>query len=165
MSAEVEISVGNRRGVLSVPNEALRTERDYASAAGVLGMDPDVVRSELSQTTAATASSGGVSESSNDRVTDGSGFAARSPADPGRAQMGGFMGPPVNISNDLVGGDFIVFTMQNGEIGAARIRTGLTDLNYSEVVSGLTASDTVVVLQSAGSSAGGGGPPGPPPGR
>ncbi|MEJ2237714.1 MAG: efflux RND transporter periplasmic adaptor subunit, partial [Gemmatimonadales bacterium] len=73
MSAEVEISVGNRRGVLSVPNEALRTERDYASAAGVLGMDPDVVRSELSQTTAATASSGGVSESSNDRVTDGSG--------------------------------------------------------------------------------------------
>jgi HlyD family secretion protein len=166
MSAEVEISVGNRRGVLSVPNEALRTERDYASAAGVLGMDPDAVRSELNQTTAATASSSRTSESRNDRVTDGAEFAARAPMDPGRVQTGGFMGPPVNISNDLVGGDFIVFTMQNGEIGAARIRTGLTDLNYSEVVSGLAASDTVVVLQSGssatGSSAGGGGPPGPP---
>jgi hypothetical protein len=29
------------------------------------------------------------------------------------------------------------------------IRTGLTDLDYSEVVSGLTAQDTVLVLPSA----------------
>jgi HlyD family secretion protein len=170
MSAEVEISVGNRRGVLAIPNEALRTERDYASAAGVLGLDPDSARAELAQAPAATAPSSPASESRSEHATDGAEFAARPPTSPGGAQSGVFMGPPVNISNDLVGGDFIVFTMRNGQIRPVRIRTGLTDLNYSEIVTGLAASDTVVVLQSGGpatgSSTGGGGPPpGPPPGR
>jgi len=170
MSAEVEISVGNRRGVLAIPNEALRTDRDYASAAGVLGLDPDSVRSQLNRATTAQAPSSQESEPRDERATDGAQFAARAPMEPGRAQSGGFMRPPVNISNDLVGGDFVVFTMRNGGIQPVRIRTGLTDLNYSEIVSGLTASDTVLVLQSntpapASSAGGGGPPPGPPPGR
>ena len=92
--------------------------------------------------------------------------------------QGGFMGgrglgPAVNIGNDLVGGDFVVFTMRNGEISAARIRTGLTDLNYSEVVTGLTAADTVLILQSGAAPTGGDTAPrggmgmggGRPPGR
>ncbi len=40
MNTEVNISVGSARGVLAVPNAALRTERDVASAAAVLGI-PD----------------------------------------------------------------------------------------------------------------------------
>jgi hypothetical protein len=49
----------------------------------------------------------------------------------------------------LMGGDYIVFAMRNGEPTAVPIRTGLTDLDYSEVVSGLTAQDTVLILPSA----------------
>jgi HlyD family secretion protein len=159
MSAEVEISVGNRSGVLAIPNEALRTERDYASAAGVLGLDADAVRSQLEQATTATTQTSGEAESVNTRSPDGAEFAARPVMDPNRSQ-GGFMrgqgrGPVVNISNDLVGGDFVVFTMRNGDIGAARIRTGLTDLNYSEVVRGLSAADTVLILQSGAAPTGG----------
>jgi HlyD family secretion protein len=40
MNAEVEIHVGERHGVLAVPNAALRTPRDVGSAARVLGLDP-----------------------------------------------------------------------------------------------------------------------------
>ena len=48
-----------------------------------------------------------------------------------------------------VGGDYIVFVMRNGEPTAMPIRTGLTDLDYSEVTRGLTAQDTVLILPSA----------------
>ncbi len=40
MNAEVEIHIGQRQGVLAIPNAALRTQRDVASAAQVLGLDP-----------------------------------------------------------------------------------------------------------------------------
>src|SRR6059036_4313620 len=39
MNTEVEIHIGQRQGVLAVPNAALRTPRDVASAASVLGLD------------------------------------------------------------------------------------------------------------------------------
>jgi HlyD family secretion protein len=39
MNADVEIQVGRRDSVLSVPNAALRTQRDVNSAAQVLGID------------------------------------------------------------------------------------------------------------------------------
>jgi hypothetical protein len=47
------------------------------------------------------------------------------------------------------GGNYIVFVRKNGEPVPVYIRTGLTDLDYSEVVSGLTAQDSVLVLPSA----------------
>jgi HlyD family secretion protein len=161
MSAEVEISVGNRRGVLTLPNEALRTERDYASAASVLGLDPDAVQAQLDQERGAATSAS--------QPTDGAALTAHPAMDQGQ-RMGGFgqRQAEVSIGNDMVGGDFVVFTMQNGEIRAVRIRTGLTDLNYSEIVSGLTAVDTVLVLQSGGAVSGGNDAPperGRPPGR
>ncbi len=46
-------------------------------------------------------------------------------------------------------GLYIVFVMREGVPTAVRIRTGLTDMDYSEVLSGLTASDSVLILPSA----------------
>jgi HlyD family secretion protein len=40
MNAEVNMAVGSRLGVLAIPNAALRTEKDVASAASVLGISP-----------------------------------------------------------------------------------------------------------------------------
>jgi len=42
-----------------------------------------------------------------------------------------------------------VFVPRNGQPTPAWIRTGLTDLDYSEVLEGLTESDSVFVLPSA----------------
>ena len=47
MNTEVEIHVGRRDNVLAVPNAALRTQRDVASAAQVLGLDPNDVQQQL----------------------------------------------------------------------------------------------------------------------
>jgi HlyD family secretion protein len=48
-----------------------------------------------------------------------------------------------------MGGQYIVFVLRDGEPTAVNVRTGLTDLDYSEIVSGLTESDSVLVLPSA----------------
>jgi hypothetical protein len=46
-------------------------------------------------------------------------------------------------------GSFIVFAMRNGRPTPVPIRTGLTDLDYIEVLSGLNEQDTVLLLPSA----------------
>jgi hypothetical protein len=47
------------------------------------------------------------------------------------------------------GGSYIVFVTKGGQISAVPVQTGLTDLDYHEVVSGLTEKDSVLVLPSA----------------
>ena len=48
------------------------------------------------------------------------------------------------------GGTYVVFIKRGGQIVPANIRTGLTDLDYSEVVAGVQEGDSVLVLPSAG---------------
>lgn len=48
------------------------------------------------------------------------------------------------------GGTYVVFLKRAGQIVPANIRTGLTDLDYSEVLAGLKEGDSVLVLPSAG---------------
>ena len=47
------------------------------------------------------------------------------------------------------GGSYIVFVLRNGQPAPLRVRTGFTDMDYSEVLSGLTDKDTVLLLPSA----------------
>lgn len=47
------------------------------------------------------------------------------------------------------GGQYIVFAMAQGAPRAIPVRTGLTDLDYSEIVDGLAEGDTILVLPSA----------------
>ncbi len=74
----------------------------------------------------------------------------------GGGGRGGFGGPgggnrrPRTQSNDFqFGGDYIVFALRNGRPTPVHVQTGLTDLDWSEVTSGLTESDSVLVLPSA----------------
>jgi hypothetical protein len=64
----------------------------------------------------------------------------------GRSQHGGRQRSQVDAQ---MGGQYIVFVLRDGEPTAVNIRTGLTDLDYSEIVSGLTEADSVLVLPSA----------------
>lgn len=47
MNTEVEIHIGRGENVLAIPYAALRTQRDVASAAAVLGLDPEEVERGL----------------------------------------------------------------------------------------------------------------------
>jgi hypothetical protein len=48
-----------------------------------------------------------------------------------------------------LGSRYIVFAKRGGKPTPLWIRTGLTDMDYSEVLEGLTDSDSVLVLPSA----------------
>ncbi len=58
MNTEVEIHVGERQNVLAIPNAALRTQSDLASAAQVLGLDPQAVQQQLAEAAAPRGDSG-----------------------------------------------------------------------------------------------------------
>jgi HlyD family secretion protein len=146
MNTEVEIHVGERDSVLAVPNAALRTQRDVSSAAQVLGLSPDQVQQQL----AASAPPRGQAQASG----SDSGFRGR--ADSGMRRRfagnrtggtGGFMRQA--RSTDAGGGRYIVFAKRGGKPSPVWIRTGLTDLDYSEVLQGLKEGDSVYVLPSA----------------
>jgi HlyD family secretion protein len=192
MNAEVEMHVGRREGVLAVPNAALRTTRDVASAAGVLGLDQETVDQQLAEAREAGAPGGGQASLGGTTASDstpsnvyrtrdgreislpegvtaqqvdalfakmrsGGGPGALSAADQAVFQRirgamgagGGGGGQRPSAASGAFGGEYIVFAMRGGQPTAVPIRTGLTDLDYSEVTRGLTADDTVLILPSA----------------
>jgi HlyD family secretion protein len=63
-----------------------------------------------------------------------------------RMRPGGGEGGGVDAQ---LGGSYVVFALRGGRPTPLQIRTGLTDLDYAEVVSGLQAGDSVLVLPSA----------------
>ena len=124
MNSEVEIQVASRRGVLTVPDAALRTRNDFASAAAVLGLDIETVEAQLRDARERLAMGNGTM-SGNSEDDAGSGF--------------------------QFGGNFIVFALRDGVPKPIPIRTGLTDLDYHEVLAGdLTEGDALVVLTAVG---------------
>ena len=71
-----------------------------------------------------------------------------------RSDVNASTGEPVERSELVRGyeytrGQYVVFVLRDGQPTALNVRTGLTDLDYSEVVSGLTPDDSVMVLPSA----------------
>ncbi len=197
MNTEVEIHIGQRQGALAIPNAALRTPRDVASAAQVLGLDPHAVEQQLAQAQpadsppppatgdraamgdgsklhAAEPKSGGATFTtpSGRTITLPPGvtpeqvraaFAKRmsgqalTPAEQAllaqvRSQFQQAAGAPSAPARGAGSGSYIVFTLRGGKIAPVHIRTGLTDLDYIEVTSGLTERDTVLVLSSTSPS-------------
>jgi hypothetical protein len=63
----------------------------------------------------------------------------------GRVTMGG----PGGAARGGDATSYIVFVLRDGKPAPLRITTGLTDLDFVEVVSGLTEQDTVLALPSA----------------
>jgi HlyD family secretion protein len=116
MNADVDILVAERRGVLAVPMGALRTDRDIATSAKLLGVDEAAVRQQLAAAPAAGTPAPGAADA------DGYRYESR----------------------------FWVFVQRDGQPVAQRVTTGLTDLDYSEVIAGLAENDAVFILPSSG---------------
>jgi HlyD family secretion protein len=147
MNAEVEVHVGRREDVLTVPNAALRTQRDVGSAAQVLGLSPEQVQQMVA---AGQRGSGAVPRDSGAAGQTSGGTAGQmsqrsSAATKGRQVSSSAPRPrgPAALNR------YIVFVRRDGQPAPVWIRTGLTDLDHSEVLEGLTESDSVFVLPSA----------------
>ncbi|MCU0620470.1 MAG: efflux RND transporter periplasmic adaptor subunit [Gemmatimonadales bacterium] len=194
MNAEVEIHVGRRDSVLTVPNSALRTQKDVESAATVLGLTMDQVREQLAagqpadtanrQATLAATPGEAEAKPAGNTMTTPDGRTVKLPegvteqqmraifakfrsgeqptpaerqilqqmrrlnggqgGGPGGARRGGQGGGDYQF-----GGDYIVFKATPEGPRAINVRTGLTDLDHAEVVSGLALGDSVLILPSA----------------
>jgi HlyD family secretion protein len=144
MNSEVEIHVGQRDSVLAVPTAALRTQKDVGSAATVLGLSPAAVQNALAgqRDSGAAGRLDSQAQSSIGYGGTGSPAAAQS-----RRRPGGTTAPLPR--RPAAPPRYIVFVRRNGQPTPVWIRTGLTDMDYSEVLEGLTASDSVLILPSA----------------
>ena len=207
MNADVELHIGRRDSVLAVPNAALRTQRDVASAASVLGISAEALQPMLlaaqqradsakelaarnaprdsSKRDSSAAKPAATPAAGGNTMTTPDGRTIALPAGVTQAQIRAifqkrFSGGTLTASEQQImqqmtrsfgggrngagggrpraagggndfqfGGNYFVFVIRSGQPTLLTVRTGLTDLDYSEVVTGLTASDSVLVLPSA----------------
>ena len=175
MNAEVEVVMARRQNVMSIPNAALRTAQDVHVAGSVLGLTPEAVDGMLAaapelgggRPRPAAAREGAPSERlraifakrrSGEELTEEEQRLVAQMRERmggrGGARGGGRAGAeaPRRRGSDVeaqLGGDYMVFALRDGEPTALRIRTGITDLDFAEVVAGLEDDDQVLILPSA----------------
>jgi len=175
MNAEVEISIAKSVNVLTVPVGALRTDRDVVATAGILGTTESALRASLAaqqgdegadapaEPRGATLSLGGRSielppgldpgavRSAMEKRRSGGALSAEEQALLRSVFAGGAGRPPPAEAPDYrFGGNFwVVVERAGGARDVRAVRTGITDLDRVEVVSGLDEADRVLVLPSA----------------
>jgi len=135
MNAEVEVSIVRSENVMTIPVMALRTNRDLASTAAVLGRSEDDIRNALAGGEPAAAA-----DSPQTKSAEG-----RPPRRDGRPRR-----PPESreTTDYRFGGEFWV-VIDSDEQEIRKVRTGVTDLNNVEIVSGLDEAERVLVLPSS----------------
>jgi HlyD family secretion protein len=146
MNAEVEVDIARRMKVPAIPTIALRTSRANEIEAGALfvGMEQEALRAQLQEGGLRVDAMTGAS-SQQDGASDETATEAPEESVAERA----IEAEPLRQEGYQFGGDYWVFVM-DGDVPVPRyIRTGLTDLDYSEVVAGVEADDTILLLPSS----------------
>jgi HlyD family secretion protein len=178
MNAEVDVRIARAEDVAAVPIMALRTERDLESTASILGVDVADIRDALrggAETPQQT--DGPQTLNLNGRTIelpegvdadkvreimgkrrDGGTLTSEEQSLMRKVfqNMGGGMGggmaggSPGNRSGSdyRFGGKFWVVVDNDGEFEFRNVTTGITDLDKVEIVEGLQADDTVLILPS-----------------
>ncbi len=172
MNGEVSVNVESRLNVLTVPNDAVRNMRDAGAAAQMLGMDPE----EVMATLRGGAPRGGENAQASDtstgravpmgadsaaRVAAGApGAAAGAPSAAGGRPTGGAARPGgaapragagvASRRNPTPARQGVVFVVKDSGVYEPRmVRLGVSDYDYSEVVSGLQEGEMVASLAMA----------------
>jgi HlyD family secretion protein len=136
MNAEVEIHIGEVRDGLAVPNAALRTREELAPAVRALGLSLDDVQAQLDGARDVAEIPG---------ARQGGDVRPASARDRGDREGGGR-----ERDASLFGGSYVVFVLRDGVPRATAVETGLTDFDYTAIVSGLEEGDSLVVLPTSG---------------
>ena len=171
MNADVEVKIAERANVLSIPYAALLTVSDSHTVGSVLGFSREDIIDllERSKPNESQRNSAADSSSENQVLSDAQKrmqeireklqSGARPDAEEiafmrkMRNQMGASdrkRTQRTSASTGQLGGNYVVFVVRGEEAFPVRVRTGITDLDYSEVISGLTESDEVLLLPSSG---------------
>ncbi len=163
MNAEVEIQIASREAVSVVPTMALRVTEDIAATAMMLGLPESAVREQLGDYGGA-ASSGGANDAGFDLqaliAKRGSGepltveeeivlAQARAARERGSGGGGAGRGRKAQDTSYEFGGEYWVVALENGQPVPTAVKTGLTDLEYSEILEGLEPGAEVLLLPSS----------------
>jgi HlyD family secretion protein len=159
MNGEVTILVARRDDVLAVPVDALRGMRDLALMAVALGLDPDSVTARVQAQMAASASrpAGGDSaragavqraggRAAGARTTTARGGTGARSGDFQRGGSGGAARAAGNGAGARGASAQIAFVQARTGTEVRAVRTGVSDFEYTEVMSGLKEGDQVVLL-------------------
>jgi HlyD family secretion protein len=158
MNADVEIRVSERYGVLAVPTMALRTLGDIPVSAQLVGVTVEQVRSQLGlpagggQPRGAAGWPGAGRQGAGQQGAGRPGAGAPRPRGPraagGRQRPGSSEG---GVSGYQFSNRYWVFRVRaDGSYEAVNVPTGVTDLEYNEVLDGLAVGDEVLLLPSSG---------------
>jgi HlyD family secretion protein len=162
MNAEVSVAIAQRRGVVAVPNSAVVAIKDLVSVGTMLGLDASAMRAKLGGGPGGRDGRGKRSASSaqgaSDRSAAPSGRGRSEGHDRGGRWHGSTVAPsPSNsaspMSPESEGGDGVhpAFVFVRGATGpeARAVRLGVSDWDFTEVISGVTASDSVYLISVA----------------
>ncbi|MEC9374953.1 MAG: efflux RND transporter periplasmic adaptor subunit [Pseudomonadota bacterium] len=143
MNAEVEIDIASRFGVAAIPSIALRTQKDIRAASMFTGIDMNTIREQLR----------GASKASETKDRPGSNGQRPSRNSEGapnnRASRPATNNEPLSQQGYLFGGNYWAFVIKDDTPVAINIETGLTDLDYSEVISGVDTNDQILMMPSS----------------
>lgn len=171
MNAEVEVSIARAEDAMTIPVMALRTNRDLESTATILGRPADAISAALADDgDAATASDPDAPETivlrgktielpagtSGDAVRallqkrrDGGTLTAEEQATLRKVfQNMGASGSSEPPGDYRFGGEFWV-VLDTPDRDIRKVRTGITDLDRVEIISGLAADERVLILPSS----------------
>ena len=149
MNGQVVMDIARKDNVLAVPSDAIRNARDAATVAPVLGVNSDSLRSMLAAGRRATPSGlGGGGDTTRRRgfAQAGAGGAAGAASTTGASFGGGQAGS--GGGGGRAGGQ-IVFVKKDGKYTPRAVRVGISDFDYTEVLSGVTQGEQVALLGAA----------------
>jgi hypothetical protein len=178
MNSDVKLAVAHAGNVLTIPVTALRVERDVATTAPILGISEEELREQLRPKQPAAAAGGTAAAPAPATMTLPGGRTVELPPGVDAAQvralmdkrragqaltaqeqqlmrsvfrgMGGGTGGAAAAGTTVrLADDYWVVLDRDGKYVVAPVRTGLTDLDRVEVLSGLTEKDKVLLLPSS----------------
>jgi HlyD family secretion protein len=169
MNGQVVMDIERHDNVPAVPSDAIRNARDAATVAPVLGVGADSIRSMITAARAARGARGGTASSTASGGADTTGgrrFSQRGAAEGAAAsssasstRRGGFnrqgggaagaTGAGATAGTGGNGGAMIVFVKKDGKYAPRLIRAGISDFDYTEIVSGLQQGEEVALLGAA----------------
>jgi len=173
MNGQVVMDILRKDGVLAVPSDAIRNARDAATVAPVLGVNPDSLKAALAAARAARGGGGG-GAAAGDTTTGGRrrfGAASSTPGATGAqgtasstgrrfgggggagGGAGGFAGGGGGgagaAGSSRTGGAMYVFVKKGDKYSPRVVRLGVSDFDYSEILSGVQMGEQVALLGPA----------------
>ena len=174
MNGQVVMEVARHDNVLAVPSDAVRNVRDATVVAPVLGVSADSIRAVFAslrqsrggarQGTASSTASGADTSARGARQFGGDSSArrrfggaasstasstGRGPGRQGGGAAGAAGGPAAGGFGGGSGGPMVVFVKKGDKYTPQPVRVGISDFDYTEILSGVTQGQQVALLGAA----------------